>query len=127
MVQFLDLPDEMLLKVKSHIHTLEGHVYFSQTCRTFAGLYPDDEKFWQPAMILAGWGMPKRYKARLDKAGIKAPWRALAFAVVKDAAHFRCFPALGGRTLRESESARMSPSFSTCIRANAHWYCFRPC
>lgn len=103
MLKLTDLPDKLLRRVRGHIHALEGHVFFNQTCKTVAALYKDDEKFWRPAVLLAGWGLPKVYQTQMTKAGIKAPWRALAAAVVKDAAHFQSFPHLAGRTLRDGK------------------------
>ncbi|KAL7003988.1 hypothetical protein EMMF5_006464 [Cystobasidiomycetes sp. EMM_F5] len=70
-----DLPTDVLLLIRSHIHTLAGLVHFSQTCTTLRRLYNED--LWRGACIAAGFGLPTEYDLT---------WGGVAAAVVADAA-----------------------------------------
>ena len=53
-ITLLSLPNEMLLRVRSHLHSLQDHVYFARACKTTQSLYNED--FFKFAVQGSGWG-----------------------------------------------------------------------
>ena len=80
-ITLLSLPNEMLLRVRSHLHSLQDHVYFARTCKTTQSLYNED--FFEFAVQSAGWGLIAG--AQVDA----TTWQKLASTLVANARLFR--------------------------------------
>lgn len=103
------LPLEVLLFVRSHIHTLADHVHFSMTCRATYRLY--DMDFWHFACATSGWGIRQlsvdnfSSLAGMSDSAREArlwPWAGLARIVVYDAHKFTRDIPISGLHYKES-------------------------
>lgn len=89
----LTLPQELLFRIRYHIHSLSDHVNFSLTCRAIYGLY--DNSFWEFACARAGFGMKIQRPDQVHKLKNKQdqlwPWAGLARIIAKDRTFFRLY------------------------------------
>lgn len=87
----VNLPRELLIRIRYHIHSLSDHVNFSLTSRATSALY--DKHFWEFACASAGYGMKIARPDQVHKLRYKQhrlwPWAGLARVIVKDRAFFR--------------------------------------
>jgi hypothetical protein len=93
----LDLPVELLEEVKGHLHSLQSHVYFAQTCTKINSLY--DEETWRRILFAAGYAIPLAYMEESE-----VMWDDWAFAVVQDAELFRDHQEITGWVTAERGS-----------------------
>lgn len=80
----LVLPNEMLLRVRSHLHALQDHVYFSRTCKSIRELY--SEEFFEFAVKSAGWG---RTLSEQVQANVTRTWQAFASTLIANGRIFK--------------------------------------
>ena len=104
-ITLLSLPNEMLLRVRSHLHSLQDHVYFARTCKTAQGLYNED--FFKFAVQSAGWGSIAG--AQVDA----TTWQKLASTLVANARLFRDNEDIPKWTQQECERR----AFHYCARS----------
>lgn len=93
-ITLLSLPNEMLLRVRSHLHSLQDHVYFARTCKTAHGLYNED--FFKFAVRSAGWSLIAG--AQVDA----TTWQKLASTLVANARLFREYGDVSRWTQQEA-------------------------
>ncbi|KAK9896494.1 hypothetical protein P389DRAFT_171686 [Cystobasidium minutum MCA 4210] len=96
-----EFPDQVLLMIRSYMHSLQEHVTFSLLCRATFKLY--ETQFWRFACMSSGWGImslssEKKKKLLEDSAdpalrnAVEWPWAGMARVVVADAPHFSKSP-----------------------------------
>lgn len=102
-----ELPKELLLKVRSHIHSLHDHVQFSLACKTTYNLYDDD--FWRFACFTSGYSIKikspqatKAFNAAKEKDPAISIWAGLARVVVADEPTFKGYKELQWSTHDDS-------------------------
>ena len=102
-LHLLMLPDEILLRIRFHLHTLQDHVYFSRTCRTIRDLY--DEDYFKFALTAAGWGRSP-FDWSTNRSRTDPVWRELAGNIVADARAFETYGDIPKWATQECEPHR---------------------
>ena len=102
-ITLLSLPNEMLLRVRSHLHSLQDHVYFARTCKTTQSLYNED--FFRFAVRSSGWGRTA-VDQKVQTGNEGRAWTTLAGRLVEDARIFQLFEEVPDWSRKEREYIR---------------------